>query len=117
MESGQTSSSRQRSCVTSDIIGSTLNESTLASWAFSHSTLVHLANDVDGIKDGKQYNVVTSYKEEGHPWLKEDSADRKKLERKHFSHGIDILDPHHYPDTGIINVFSGGIIDDKSQCP
>ena len=42
----------------SDIIGSTLNESTLASWAFSHSTLVQLANDVDGIKDGQQYNVV-----------------------------------------------------------
>ena len=69
----------------SGIIGFTLNESTLAIWAFAFSTLVQLVNDIDEINDGKQYNVVITYKEERHSRIKEDSADRKKkLVRKIF---------------------------------
>ena len=97
----------------SGIIGSTLNESTLAIWAFSHSTLAQLANDIDEIKDGKRENVVITHKEERNPRIKEDSDDRKNL-RETLSTCIDILDPSHHPDTGIINVFSGRIIDDPS---
>ena len=47
----------------SGIIGSTLNESTLAIWAFSQSTLTQLLNDLQDIKEGSFQTVVDTHKE------------------------------------------------------
>ncbi len=46
------------------IVGSTLNESTQAIWALSHSTSAQLMNDFEVMKDGEEQNIVTSHKEE-----------------------------------------------------
>lgn len=97
----------------SGIIGSTLNESTLAIWAFSHSTLTQLLNDLQEIKEGDVQTLVSTHKEERHTRVKEDAADRSKL-RGTLSTCIDVLDTSKHPDTGLINVFSGCIIDDPT---
>ena len=95
-----------------------MNESTLAIWAFSHSTLTQLLNDLQEIKEGDvQAVVVTTHKEERHTRIKEDAADRAKI-RETLTTCIDMLDTTKHPDTGLINVFSDCVIDDqKSQCP
>ena len=97
----------------SGIIGSTLNETTLAIWAFSHSTLTQLLNDLKEIKEGDVPTVVNVRKEERHTRIKEDAADRVRI-RETLSTCIDILDTRKHPETGLINVFSGRIIDDPT---
>ena len=57
------------------IVGSTLNESTLAIWALSHSTCAQLMNDRQVMKDGEEQNIVTSHKEERQTRIKADAAD------------------------------------------
>ena len=49
----------------SGIIGSTMDESTLAIWALSHSTCVQLMNDLEAMKDGEEQHVVTSQRRRG----------------------------------------------------
>ena len=41
------------------IVGSTMNESTLAIWALFHSTFAQLMNDLETMKDGEEQYVVT----------------------------------------------------------
>ena len=40
------------------IVGFTLNESTLAIWAHSHSTCVQLMNDLEAMKDGAEQHIL-----------------------------------------------------------
>ena len=101
----------------SGITGSTLNESTLVIWAFSHSTMTQLTNYLQEIKEGALETVVCTHKEERHKRIKEDSADRAKL-RETLSTCIDIMDTSKYPESGLINVFSGLDVSlvTQSQC-
>ena len=59
------------------------------------------------------YGVVNTHKEVRHTCIKEDAADRAKI-RETLSTCIDILDTSKHPDTGLINVFSGRVIDDPT---
>ncbi|KAL8582263.1 hypothetical protein ACOMHN_037020 [Nucella lapillus] len=97
----------------SGIIGSSLNKSTLAIWAFSHSTLTQIYNDMETLKEGQEDVVVTTYKEERQSRIKDDASDRAKIQER-LSTCIDILDTSKHPETGLVNVYSGRIIDDPT---
>ncbi|KAL8618129.1 hypothetical protein ACOMHN_034356 [Nucella lapillus] len=75
----------------SGIIGSSLNESTLAIWAFSHSNLTQIYNDMETLKEGQEDVVVTTHKEERQSCIKDDASDRAKIQER-LSTCIDILD-------------------------
>jgi len=62
-----------------DIVGSTMNKSTLAIWALSQSTCAQLMNYLEAMKDGEEQYVVTSHKEERHTLIKADAVDRTKI--------------------------------------
>ena len=57
--------------------------------------------------------VVTTHKEECQSRIKEDAADRAKIQER-LSTCIDILDTSQHPKTGLVNVYSGRIIDDPT---
>ncbi|KAL8585757.1 hypothetical protein ACOMHN_040539 [Nucella lapillus] len=97
----------------SGIIGSSLNESTLAIWAFSHSTLTQIYNDMETLKEGQEDVVVTTHKEERQSRIKDDASDKAKILER-LSTCIDILDTSKHPETGLVNVYSGRIIDDHT---
>ncbi|KAL8560458.1 hypothetical protein ACOMHN_054361 [Nucella lapillus] len=97
----------------SGIIGSSLNESTLAIWVFSHSTLTQIYNDMETLKEGQEDVVVTTHKEERQSRINDDASDRAKIQER-LSTCIDILDTSKHPKTGLVNVYSGRIIDDPT---
>jgi len=97
----------------SGIVGSTLNESTLAIWAFSHSTLTQMSNDMETLDERQVDAIVTTHKEERQSRIKEDAADRAKIQER-LSTSIDILDTSKHPETGLVNVYSGRVIDDPA---
>jgi hypothetical protein len=78
----------------SGIIGSTLNDSTLAIWALSLSIFGQLKNDLEALQDGHVQKVVTYHKEERHTRVKADAADRMKI-RDALSMCIDIQQPNY----------------------
>ena len=57
--------------------------------------------------------VVTTHKEERHALIKEDVADRAMIQETLLT-CIDILDTSKHPETGLLNVFSGRVIDDST---
>jgi len=61
------------------IVGSTMNEPTLAIWALSQSTFAQLMNDLEAMKDFEEQCVVTFHKEERHSHIKADAIDRTKI--------------------------------------
>jgi hypothetical protein len=95
------------------IVGSTLNESTLAIWALSHSTCAQVMNDLEAMKDGEEQRVVTSHKEERHTRIKADTADRMKI-REAVSTCIDVFESGEHPVVGIVDIFSGRVVDDAA---
>ena len=95
------------------IVGFTLNESTLAIWAHSHSTCVQLMNDLEAMKDGAEQHIVTSHKEERHTRIKSDASDRMKI-REVVSTCIDVFESDEHPDIGLVDIFSGRVIDDAA---
>ena len=62
----------------SGIIGSTLNDSTLAIWAFSHSSTVRILNDLQEMKQKLTEIVIITHKEGGAMRIKEDTAYKDK---------------------------------------
>ena len=89
------------------VIGSTLNESTLAIWAFSHSTLTQIMHDLKDMKDERETrSAIIFHKEEQTSRLREDAVDRKKL-REALSTCIDVFDTSKHPESGLINIYSG----------
>ena len=95
----------------SGIIGSTLNDSTLAIWALSISTLGQLSNDLATMQNGKTQTVVTCHKEEQHTRVKADSDDRMKI-REALSTCIDVFDSEKHPTANLVNIYSGQVVDD-----
>ena len=63
----------------SGIIGSTLNDSTLAIWAFSHSSTVRILNDLKEMKQKLTEIVIITHKKEGATRIKEETADKDKI--------------------------------------
>ena len=72
---GQISLSRQNTRHgPAGIVGFTMNESTLAIQALSHSTCAQLMSEPEAMRDGEEQNVVTSHQEERHTQIKADDA-------------------------------------------
>lgn len=80
----------------SGIIGSTLNETTLAIWAYSHCTLTQIQKDLHEMRTGTSDEAVVTHKEEGKTRMKEDQADRAKL-REILQACVDPLDASKHP--------------------
>lgn len=96
----------------SGIIGSTLNESTLAIWAFSHSTLTQIMHDLQDLKEERETRAaIIFHKEEQTSRLREDAEDRRKI-REALSTCIDVFDTNKHPESGLINIYSGYIVTD-----
>ena len=95
----------------SGIIGSTLNDSTLAIRALSVSTLGQLSNDLAAMQNGKTQRVVTCHKEEQHTRVKADSDDRMKI-REALSTCIGVFDSENHPTANLVNIYSGQVVDD-----
>lgn len=97
----------------SGIIRSTLNESTLAIWALSHSTCTQMMNDLEATKDGQAQHLVTSHKEEQLTHIKADATDRMNIHDAP-STCIDIFDSDKHPVSGLVDIFSGRVVDDPT---
>ena len=85
------------------IVGSTLNESTLAIWALSLSSCAQLMNDLKVMKDGEQ-NIVTSHKEERQTRIKADAADRMRI-REAISTCIDVFENDKHQSRVLLTYF------------
>ena len=95
------------------IVGSKMNESTLAIWALSQSTCAQLMNDSEAMKDGEEQCVVTFHKEERHPRIKADAIDRTKIHEA-LSTCIGVLQSDKHPVNGLFDIFSGRVVDDAA---
>ena len=96
----------------SGIIGSTLNDTTLAIWALSLGLLGKLKQDLEVLKDEEHQKVVTWHKEERPKRITADSADRLKI-REALSSCIDVFDSDMHPPGSLVNIFSGQVVEDK----
>ena len=85
------------------IVGSTLNESTLAIWSLSHSTCAQLMNDLEVMKDGEEQNIVTSHKQERQTRIKADAADRMRIHEA-ISTCIDVFENDKHPVKGLVDI-------------
>lgn len=79
----------------------------------SHSPLAQNSNDTETLKEGEVDVVVTTHKER-QSRIKEDSADRSKVHQERLSNCIDILDASKHPETGLVYIYFGRIIDDPT---
>jgi len=95
----------------SGVIGSTLDEKTPAIWALSHSTLGQLMADLESLKSGTRCSI-TSHKEERKLCVKSDTEDRLHI-REALSTCIDIFDHKTHPTTGLVDIYSGQVVDDS----
>ena len=93
----------------SDIIGSTLNDNTLAIWALSLGIFGQMRRNLETVQDGDVQNVITCHKEERHTRIKTDNSDRNRI-REALSSCIDIFDHESHPDDGLVNACSGQVI-------
>ena len=96
----------------SGIIGSTLNESTLAIWALSQSACAQMKHDIEAMKSHESNQNVTYHKEERHPRMMADNADRLKI-REVIARCIDVFDVDEHPATGLVNLYTGRIVLDS----
>lgn len=106
--SGPISSWRLRTC---DVgkepqvsLGSTLNESTLAIWALSLSIFGQIKSELEAMQACEVQNGVTRLKEENHPRIKEDTANRLKI-LEIFSTCIDVFDDTSHSSSSLVNIF------------
>ena len=95
----------------SGVIGSTLNYSTLAVWALSMSSLTQIGKDVEEMADGEIETIISHHKEECLPRINDDKVDRNKIGET-ISTCIDIFDIDEHPQTGIVNIHTGQVVDD-----
>ncbi len=94
----------------SGIIGSTLNESTLAIWALSLGIFGQLKNDKESMQEGDTQTIITSHKEEQSTCIKSDAADGMK-NTSNTTTCIDLFDSSSFPN-GLVNIISGQITAD-----
>ena len=70
-------------------------------------------NDLEAMKDGEEQYVVTSHKEERHTRIKADAADRMKIHEA-VSTCIDVFESDKHPVNGLVDIFSGRVVDDAA---
>ena len=91
-----------------DIIGNTLQPSTLKTWGFSLNTCAQLKKDVLSLSDSDKQTTVTNHKEEGVSRIQTDAGDREKIQNKLVT-CIDPLNPASHPLNRLINIVTGRI--------
>ena len=91
-----------------DIIGNTLQPSTLKTWGFSLNTCAQLKKDVLSLSDSDKQTTVTNHKEEGVSRIQTDASDREKIRNKLVT-CIDPLNPASHPQDRLINIVTGRI--------
>ena len=62
---------------------------------------------------GEVQNGVTRLKEENHPRIKEDTANRLKIQEI-LSTRIDVFDDMSHSSSSLENIFTGKVVDDKT---